>query len=87
MGIPVTNVVAIPQYLVLVTKFKGMGDCNEMTGTHSVITLYAGNDETSAIGIFSSHKLERGESVSFIRLDHVVWAKHYKERHDGKENT
>ncbi len=87
MSTSVSKIVSIPWILVLVTKFKGMGDCNEITGTHEVTTLYAGNESLPAITEYLGYTPLYGESVSYLILNKVAHIKEYKEVSHGKKSS
>ena len=87
MSTSVSKIVSVPWILVLVTKFKGMGDCNEMTGTHEVTVLYAGNESLPAITEYLRYTPLCRESVSYLVLNEVAFTKEYKEVTGGQKNS
>ena len=89
MSASVSNIPAIPKYLVLRTKFKDMKE-DEVDGTHRVVTLYAGAFAAEAACIFAGcNNLEYGEAVSYLVLNKVEYVRTYKDvNHDaGKDDA
>ena len=84
MSASVSNIPSIPTYLVLLTKFKNMGD-DELTGSHDVTTLYAGAFAAEAACIYAGYNnLVYGEAVSYIVLNKVEYVRTYKDIKHGK---
>ncbi len=83
MNASVSNIPAVPKYLVLLTKFKNMGDC-EITGTHDVTVLYAGLFAAQAACTYAGYNsLKYGEAVSYLILNKVEYVRTYKDVNHG----
>ncbi len=73
----VSNIPSVPMYLVILTKFKNMGDC-ELDGSHDVTVLYAGDYAAQAACTYASTHPKYGESVSYLVLNKVEYVRTYR---------
>lgn len=81
----VKNRLSIPDCLVLVTEYIGHSMAVEMTGTHEIHTLYAGNDPIVASCAYAGYTTKKGESCVYMKLLSVEMAKHWEDKPDEEE--